>query len=450
MLLNETRGSNGMYSRAGRNSTEKFHILLKKDEILNGQNRKLKIKDMYTPDYNPYKNQTDNEIDMFNIEPVEKKLKKEEKILMIKGKGSTKEKNAIAEYLEMRKVHKRSFENPSCTKYNPKCEYLWKRTLTGPTWDKAPLRNQKRRLRRRDGNGKEYELVETKYDDVKFYLSHTDFKPQGKNFVDLKRQTQRAEFGAHSDVRIRNIHSADSTNRDIKTADTKKPETSPGGKKLNMTVAAHSANKKWIKIQAPDFKKTMSREQLEKVYGDKRTIIPFSFPNFKWTKPKSIMLVKFDKKVHKRESHSLRPNHKSYANDLNYEPFKNMEKMSQYKRTPGVDFNKITSRPEGNDPLPSYMRQIFSRQSTSMLNEKALKMNNYADGNFYYTSNTFWPKKSFNKIVNLNLMNSTGFKENFKKDNDDENSEMKEINQFIHKSMKFYSKNVLIFRQKFR
>jgi hypothetical protein len=444
MLLNETRGSNGMYSRAGRNSTEKFHILLKKDEILNGQNRKLKIRDMYTPDYNPYKNQIDNEIDMFNIDTVDKKHKKEDKIPLLKGRGVSREKSAIAEYLEMRKVHKRSFENPSCTKYNPKNEYLWKRTLTGPTWDKAPLKNQKRRvLRKRDGQDKEFELVEEKNDDVKFYLSHTDFKPQGKNFVDLKRQTRRGEFGVHPDVRIRNIHSADSKgDRDIRTADTKKTEISMAPtKKLNMTATSYSANKKWIRTQAPDFKKTMSRDQLDKIFGDKRTIIPFSFPNFKMTKPRSIMLVKFDKRVHKRDSHSLRPHDKTYANDLNYEPFRNMEKMSQYKRTTTVDFNKITSRPGGNDPLPSYMRQIFSRQSTAMLNEKALKMNNYADGNFYYSSNSFWPKKSFNKIVNLNLMNSTGFRETFKKDDDGENTEMKEINQFIHKSMKFYSKN---------
>ncbi len=31
MLLNENRGSFGMFSRAGRNAAEKFHILVKKD-----------------------------------------------------------------------------------------------------------------------------------------------------------------------------------------------------------------------------------------------------------------------------------------------------------------------------------------------------------------------------------------------------------------------------------
>jgi hypothetical protein len=438
MLLNETRGSNGMYSRAGRNSTEKFHILLKKDEILNGHNKKLKIKDMYTPDYDPYKNQPENEIDLFNIENIEKKTKKEDKMPQIRGKKfMNKEKSAIAEYLELRKVHKKNFENPSCTKYNPKCEYLWKRTLTGPTWDKAPLKGQKRRVyRKRDGQDKTYEIIEPESEDFKFYLSHTDMKPEGKNFVDLARQTRRTEFG-HKGLR-RAIHSAENITRNINTAETRKSENSVT-RKLNMTSA--SAATKWVKIQAPDFKKTMSREQLEKIYGDKRTIIPFSFPNFKWTKARPIMLVKFDKKVHKKEVHSLRPNEKNYANELNYEPFKNMERMSQYKRTPVVDFNKVTSRPEGDDPLPSYMRQIFSRQSTTMLNEKALKMNNYAEGNFNYTSNSFWPKKSFNKIVNLNLMNSNGFKENFKKGlEDEENPEIKEINQFINKSMKFYSK----------
>jgi hypothetical protein len=49
-------------------------------------------------------------------------------------------------------------------------------------------------------------------------------------------------------------------------------------------------NSKWVKVQAPDFKKIISREHLEKVHGDKRNIIPFSFPNFKWTRPSKCLI----------------------------------------------------------------------------------------------------------------------------------------------------------------
>src|SRR4051812_15991587 len=50
MLLNDNRGSFGMFSRAGRNSAEKFHILVRKDEILAGLNKRVKMKDLFTPD----------------------------------------------------------------------------------------------------------------------------------------------------------------------------------------------------------------------------------------------------------------------------------------------------------------------------------------------------------------------------------------------------------------
>lgn len=49
MLLNDTKGSLGMFSSAGKNSTEKYHILSKKDEIING---KLKKK-VFTSNFNP-------------------------------------------------------------------------------------------------------------------------------------------------------------------------------------------------------------------------------------------------------------------------------------------------------------------------------------------------------------------------------------------------------------
>jgi hypothetical protein len=38
--------------------------------------------------------------------------------------------------------------------------------------------------------------------------------------------------------------------------------------------------KKYTRIQAPDFKKSMTREKLDQVYGDKRGVIPFSMPKY--------------------------------------------------------------------------------------------------------------------------------------------------------------------------
>jgi hypothetical protein len=50
MLLNDAKGSYGMYSRAGRNTVEKFHLLMRKDEILSGNQKKVYIKGNFITD----------------------------------------------------------------------------------------------------------------------------------------------------------------------------------------------------------------------------------------------------------------------------------------------------------------------------------------------------------------------------------------------------------------
>jgi len=72
-------------------------------------------------------------------------------------------------------------------------------------------------------------------------------------------------------------------------------------------------------------------------------------------------------------------------------------------------------------------------------------MNHFSEGQFSQSQSSFFPKKSFNKIVNMNLLNSKEFVNNFVKDQDEgEDDQQKEINDFIKRSMKFYSKSILI------
>lgn len=40
---------------------------------------------------------------------------------------------------------------------------------------------------------------------------------------------------------------------------------------------------KYRKIQAPDFEKTISREHLDRIQGDKKTVIPFTIPKHEGT-----------------------------------------------------------------------------------------------------------------------------------------------------------------------
>lgn len=77
-----------------------------------------------------------------------------------------------------------------------------------------------------------------------------------------------------------------------------------------------------------------------------------------------------------------------------------------------------------------------------MITEKSLKMNNFSEGKFVQTQTCFWPKKSYNKIINLNLLNSKKFLDNVGLNSTD-NPKLKEINDYIQKSMKFYSNNAI-------
>jgi hypothetical protein len=51
-MINDAKGSDGMFSTVGKRSSEKFHILSKKDEIMSGVTKKIKIKDIFNPDEN--------------------------------------------------------------------------------------------------------------------------------------------------------------------------------------------------------------------------------------------------------------------------------------------------------------------------------------------------------------------------------------------------------------
>jgi hypothetical protein len=416
MLLNETRGSHGMYSRAGRNTTEKFQILLRKDEILSNHRKKFHTKNLYTPDNNyGKKDDIQDDIEIFQIDKIDNKdaVKKAKK----KVGRAKKEKSELAQFLELKKNKRKVYENPSCTKYNPKHDFLQSRVIVAPAWDLAPPKfDKKRRIKRRSSKNaseeKLWDYVEKEPEDVKYYLSHTDFKIESKNFVDLARQTKRGEF-----ITTKYQSADDFSSRRKERSQSNSPRF-----------------KKWKKIQAPDFRKTMSREQLDKVYGDKRTVIPFSFPNFKWTRPRPIVLVKYDQTAHRRDVNNLR----NLKNDNCYDP-QNFDKISRYTRTRTFNIDRMAGRPESNtDSLPCYMRNIYSRQSSEMITEKALKMNNFSEGKFNYTENSFWPKKSFNYIINSNVLNSAAVNDylGVKKEKTEGNED---VNKFIQKSMKFYS-----------
>ena len=170
---------------------------------------------------------------------------------------------------------------PTCTRYKPKYDYIWQRCLTGAEWSKSIKRNFSAKP-----------LIDVK---PGFYIFHKELNIKGRNLIEYARMTQRDMFKTNTVNNSRNkikdiVNSEQSLDQALTTTVT------TNSLRLNTNTDEESnltddyvvkekkeKKKKFSKIQAPDFKKTISRNQLNKVRADKNNVIPFSTPNYKWT-----------------------------------------------------------------------------------------------------------------------------------------------------------------------
>ena len=67
MFENEAKGWYGSYSVAGRNSAEKYAAIVHKDEIFKNERKKIKIKDIFTPDEEEPRFPIENNLDIFKV-----------------------------------------------------------------------------------------------------------------------------------------------------------------------------------------------------------------------------------------------------------------------------------------------------------------------------------------------------------------------------------------------
>ena len=128
---------------------------------------------------------------------------------------------------------------------------------------------------------------------------------------------------------------------------------------------------------------------------------------------------------------------KKMDNSYYFDPYKSIDKYNNHKVIHAPNFNLMTSRPNDNINLPVYMKQIYSKASCYNITALSLKMNNFSNGRFSNVHSSFFPKKSFNQLINLNLLNSQKFLENII------GNKKKFIKKHyeIGKAMKFYNKN---------
>jgi hypothetical protein len=164
-------------------------------------------------------------------------------------------------------------------------------------------------------------------------------------------------------------------------------------------------------IKGPNFKQMISRETLDKLKDDKIPVVPYLLPNFSSVREREIMMVVYDRKKHKinrSKSASLT----RIDNTFYYNPNDILTKINNYVSSHPPNFNMMTSRPDDEDPLPSYMKRIYTRNSCYDITQLSLKLNNYKNRGFAKMNSSFFPKKSFNKIINLNLLKSKKFLNN--------------------------------------
>ena len=188
-------------------------------------------------------------------------------------------------------------------------------------------------------------------------------------------------------------------------------------------------------IKGPDFKKIISREYFNNLDDRGTTLIPFSLPNFKLVRERPLTMVTYERPFYnKRKINYLKGIEPSFYNDQ----YKYIEFINNYQRCIPPNLDKMMARPKDDgSPLPVYMKGCVSRDACNIMTDISLKMNNFANGKFLSNYTSFWPKKSFNKIINLNILNSDTFISNLVSDK----KKLKSDANYIAKSIRFYNKN---------
>ena len=189
-------------------------------------------------------------------------------------------------------------------------------------------------------------------------------------------------------------------------------------------------------IKAPDFNAMLSRESLEKLRDDKIPVVSYLLPNFSLIRERPLTMVTYDRKYHKINRN--RNDSLKIDNTFYYDPNEVLTKIDNHMSVHPPNFKLMSSRPDDDDPLPSYMKQLYTRNGCYDITQLSLKLNNYKNRDFSKIHSSFFPKKSFNKIVNLNLLRSKKFLNSIM-------GQKKRLfySQFkgLGNSLKFYNKN---------
>ena len=205
----------------------------------------------------------------------------------------------------------------------------------------------------------------------------------------------------------------------------------------NRVKSTNSSYNKKSLIKAPDFSKILSREALDKITEEKKEYFSYLVPDYSQIIERPKMLVLYSKKkLEKKSNRNRSAQIKGVNYSLYYDAKKAFEKVNNHSAIHSPNFDLMSSRPIDDDPLPSYMKNIIDRYGISQF---SLNMNNYRNRGFSDFKTSFFPKQSFNNVVNLNLLKSQKFFGNiiFR----EAKKKFKKSNPLLHKIIRFYNRN---------
>ena len=376
-------------------------------------------------------------------------------------------------------------------KYNPKMEYIYKRVLSGPKWNtisgrEKVIRNYNKQKSFKINNSHKIISLKKNIQNIK-NINNKKSKKNNKdgnnnkeisnyfiNTIIMNKQTARGDLPIYYDHRIRNVkpflikdvkkeieNKNNKITQKISENSIKKPKNINNNLRISLSIDNNSnfllrsnstkiysslnkhskSNNISLKphlsqdIKGINFLKTISREQLNFIHRDREGIRPFFMPSYELVEPRCISMVSYAKKSKQK----LNINRlKGIDGSVFFDPNKVINKYNNHIETNAPNFNIMVGRGIDNSPLPSYMVKKFDRNSLECITEKGLRMNCYLNSKFNKKFSTFYPKKSFNRLVNNNYLQDEKFSDNcvnylVKKCFSDKN---------LRKSIEYYNKDV--------
>lgn len=171
-----------------------------------------------------------------------------------------------------------------------------------------------------------------------------------------------------------------------------------------------------------DFDKILSREKREQALSKKKLVDIIRNPDHSPLYERTKIF-----KYHTLQNKSKIPQKiKCFNSYMNYNPNKAYKIRIVHPLDKVPNFNLILPRPNNNKILPSFMQKMFNRNAVYTMNDKNLILNEYSEQKLGKTMTSFFPKQSYNNIINMNIFTGNIFENDYNlEDVENKKEEMK-------------------------